>query len=31
MSNTVNIGRRLIPLEQIALVEPFEQSADNPL
>jgi hypothetical protein len=31
MSNTINIGRRLIPLEQIALVEPFEPSAENPL
>lgn len=31
MSHTVTVGRRLIPLEQIALVEPFEPSPDNPL
>lgn len=31
MSNTVSVGRRLILIEQIALIEPFEPSPDNPL
>jgi hypothetical protein len=31
MARTVTVGRRLVPLEQIALVEPFEPSAANPL
>ena len=31
MTHTITIGRRLVPLEQIALIEPFEPSAQNPL
>jgi hypothetical protein len=31
MARTVTVGRRLVPLEQIALIEPFEPSAANPL
>ena len=31
MTHTITIGSRLVPLEQIALVEPFEPSTQNPL
>ncbi|MHB8267415.1 hypothetical protein [Bradyrhizobium sp.] len=31
MSNSVTVGRRLVPFEQIALIEPFEPSTQNPL
>ncbi len=29
MTNTVQIGKRLIPVEQIALIEPFEPSEQS--
>jgi hypothetical protein len=28
MTHSINIGRRLVPLEQIALIEPFDPSAN---
>jgi hypothetical protein len=28
MTHSINIGRRLVPLEQIALIEPFDSSAN---
>lgn len=31
MANSITIGKRLVPFEQIALIEPFEPPAQNPL